>query len=111
MIFLEEARKNKVIASGLEAKVVLNGGHADANLWQQYRDSLPALFIVSQIDFGKPGPALLSDVCLGIQRADGKKCERCWNYSVHVGENAAHPTICERCTAALEEINRAAAAS
>jgi isoleucyl-tRNA synthetase len=41
-----------------------------------------------------------------VARADGAKCERCWNYSIHVGENAAYPTICERCTAALAEIAR-----
>jgi isoleucyl-tRNA synthetase len=36
--------------------------------------------------------------------ADGKKCERCWNYSVHVGEDWRWPTVCERCSAALNEI-------
>ncbi|MGH7839064.1 MAG: zinc finger domain-containing protein, partial [Candidatus Binataceae bacterium] len=34
------------------------------------------------------------------------KCERCWNYSLHVGESAEYPTICERCLAALAEIER-----
>jgi hypothetical protein len=33
-------------------------------------------------------------------RADGKKCERCWNYSTHVGESADYPMVCERCVAA-----------
>ena len=31
-------------------------------------------------------------------------CERCWNYSIHVGENQRYPTICERCSEALAEI-------
>jgi len=44
-----------------------------------------------------------------IQKADGKKCERCWNYSVHVGENVKYPSICERCTAALDEIEKGGA--
>ncbi len=26
-----------------------------------------------------------------------KKCERCWTWSPRVGEDAAHPTLCERC--------------
>jgi isoleucyl-tRNA synthetase len=39
-----------------------------------------------------------------VVHADGKKCERCWNYSIHVGENADYPTICERCTPAIAEI-------
>jgi isoleucyl-tRNA synthetase len=43
-------------------------------------------------------------LAVGIEKADGKKCERCWNYSTHVGENARYPTICERCSEALAEI-------
>ena len=39
-----------------------------------------------------------------VQRADGKKCERCWNYSIHVGDNPRYPTICERCSEAIAEI-------
>jgi isoleucyl-tRNA synthetase len=41
---------------------------------------------------------------ISVQKADGKKCDRCWNYSVHVGENSRYPTICERCSAAIQEI-------
>jgi hypothetical protein len=44
-----------------------------------------------------------------VQRADGKKCERCWNYSTHVGENPRYPTVCERCTDSLSEIEGAMA--
>jgi isoleucyl-tRNA synthetase len=25
------------------------------------------------------------------------KCERCWTWSSRVGEDATHPTLCERC--------------
>ena len=41
-----------------------------------------------------------------VHRADGAKCERCWNYSTHVGESADYPTVCERCVTALNEIER-----
>jgi isoleucyl-tRNA synthetase len=41
-----------------------------------------------------------------VERALGKKCERCWNYSTHVGESADYPTLCERCVATLNEIER-----
>jgi isoleucyl-tRNA synthetase len=40
-----------------------------------------------------------------IGRAEGKKCERCWNYSTRVGESVEYPTVCERCLAALAEID------
>ena len=39
-----------------------------------------------------------------VDRATGTKCERCWNYSTHVGESERYPTVCERCVEALEEI-------
>jgi isoleucyl-tRNA synthetase len=39
-----------------------------------------------------------------ITRAHGEKCERCWNYSTRIGESSKYPTVCERCVAALQEI-------
>jgi isoleucyl-tRNA synthetase len=45
-----------------------------------------------------------------IDKAAGEKCERCWNYSTHVGEFEKYPTVCERCAEALGEIENAAAA-
>jgi len=54
-----------------------------------------------------------SDVVPGlevtVQKADGEKCERCWNYSARVGENPRYPTVCERCTESLAEIEAAMA--
>src|SRR5207248_2581841 len=82
---LEVARNAKQISSALEAKVLLNGANQDAAVWEQYAKRLPALFIVSQVEIVKPGEPLNADVCLGIKRADGTKCERCWNYSARVG--------------------------
>ena len=107
LLSLEAARSSKKISGALEAKVLLNGGHSEAALWKRYARWLPALFIVSQVQIVEPGDASSGEVCLGIDRADGKKCERCWNYSTRVGESADYPTVCERCVAALQEIERA----
>ena len=107
---LEIARnERKLINSGLEAKVLLN---ADVELKAKLKHYLPqlsGLFIVSQVELMSAGTAeFQSEVVPGlevsVQRADGKKCDRCWNYSVHVGENSRYPTICERCSAAIAEI-------
>jgi isoleucyl-tRNA synthetase len=68
------------------------------------------LFIVSQVELGNPPSEdgqkseLLPGLSVTVRRADGTKCERCWNYSTHVGENADYPTVCERCVKALDEI-------
>ena len=105
---LEEARNAKVINSGLEAKVRMRASGKTLELLKNYASSLPQLFIVSQVSVeraeGKAGAATGPVDEIEVARADGKKCERCWNYSIHVGENADYPTICERCTAAIAEI-------
>jgi isoleucyl-tRNA synthetase len=110
---LEEARNSKLISGSLEARVVL---HVDTEhpqlrkLLKEYAFELPSLLIVSQVKLSDEPMerAFRSDSMKGlsikVERADGNKCDRCWNYSTHVGENSRYPTICERCTAALAEI-------
>jgi isoleucyl-tRNA synthetase len=102
---LETARQSKVINSSLEAKVVLSAGEEVGPVLRSYKGWLPAMFIVSQVEIRdqSAGAPPAAPVSVHVLRADGKKCERCWNYSTHVGENAAWPTVCERCVAALEE--------
>ena len=41
-------------------------------------------------------PGLTVEV-LPAQDLGWKKCERCWTWSTRVGEDATHPTLCERC--------------
>jgi isoleucyl-tRNA synthetase len=107
---LETARnEKKLINSGLEAKVLLNADLELKAKLKHYLPVLPALFIVSQVDFINAGTGEFhSEAVPGlevtVQRADGKKCERCWNYSTHLGENTRYPTICERCSEAIAEI-------
>jgi isoleucyl-tRNA synthetase len=47
----------------------------------------------------------LPGLTIEVRRAAGTKCDRCWTYSIRVGENSDYPTICERCVAALYEID------
>jgi isoleucyl-tRNA synthetase len=107
---LEVARnEKKLINSGLEAKVQLNADLELKAKLKQYLAQLPGLFIVSQVELLSAGSGeFRSEVVPGlevsVQRADGKKCDRCWNYSVHVGENSRYPTVCERCSQAIAEI-------
>ena len=37
-----------------------------------------------------------------IAVAPGTKCDRCWRVLPEVGSNKAHPTLCLRCTDAVE---------
>lgn len=36
-------------------------------------------------------------VWIGASKAEGSKCDRCWNYSPKVGSFPEHPTLCSRC--------------
>jgi isoleucyl-tRNA synthetase len=114
---LEQARNEKRISSSLQAKVTLKGEVPEAQLiLERHREQLRYLFIVSQalVTNDTLGNGFRSDALKGlavrVDLADGKKCERCWNYSTHVGENKRYPTICERCSEALAEIETGLAA-
>ena len=110
---LEIARnEKKLINSGLEAKVLLNADLELKAKLKHYLPQLPALFIVSQVELmnaetGDFKSEAVPGLQVTVQRAEGKKCERCWNYSTHVGENPRYPTICERCGEAIAEIEAA----
>lgn len=102
---LEESRNEKLIGSGLEAKVKLTVGEADFEFLANYRLDLRYIFIVSQVELWKG-----ENLQVEITKADGEKCERCWNYSVRVGEFAEFPTVCERCYDALSQIQQSTSA-
>jgi len=78
-------------------------------LLKRYEKELRYLFIVSQVELSL-ADAGATDVSVDVSRAEGEKCERCWNYSTRVGESARYPTVCERCVEALAEIEREDAA-
>ena len=97
---LEAARIAKQIGSSLEAKVTLEASGSALELLQRHQTDLRYLFIVSQVELREAE----GELAITVSRADGEKCERCWNYSTHVGESETYPTVCERCVAALKEI-------
>jgi isoleucyl-tRNA synthetase len=119
---MEQARTEKMIGASLDAKVLLYV--PDVELRQQLQalnptdslsdgnhvDEVRYLLLASQVEL-LDSPDILqglkysvqSDALgVGVDKADGEKCDRCWNYSVHVGELTEHPTLCERCEPALE---------
>jgi len=100
---LEEARVAKLIGSSLEAKVTLEASGSTLEVLQRHQNDLRYLFIVSHVELRE---AKGDGVSINVSVADGKKCERCWNYSTRVGESEAYPTVCERCVAALKEIEQ-----
>ncbi len=103
---LEEARQSKLIGgANLEAQVTVTAAEPVYSVLARYKDRLRYLFIVSDVTLqqGKSGNGT-GGVSVQVSKADGQKCERCWNYSIGVGEDAVYPTVCERCSAVLKEI-------
>ncbi|GER52191.1 isoleucine--tRNA ligase [Striga asiatica] len=116
---LEIARTKKLIGSSLEAKVYLHA--SDAGLLSRLvnmceaendADTLYRIFLTSQVEIlaslenvsgdeiACTGEYVIENrdkVWIGVSRADGSKCERCWNFSPEVGNYQKHPTLCGRC--------------
>jgi isoleucyl-tRNA synthetase len=72
-------------------------------------DELRYLFLASQVELvddanqlaGLQHQATVEGGKIGVVNADGTKCDRCWNYSITVGQNSEHPLVCDRCVDAL----------
>jgi len=116
---LETARESKFIGSSLEAKLRLHVPDAavfEKAFSQNTVDELQYAFIVSQASWTDAAAARqaayitegqidgVGDVIIGVDRADGHKCERCWNYSTLVGSHADFPDLCHRCTPIVQNL-------
>ena len=101
---LEEKRKDKTIAANLSARVVIEAGGETATLLNDYRDFLPTLFGVSEVELKAAGrktarPRRPS----AVDRATGTKCDRCWRYVPEVSAEPDRTGLCPRCVEALAE--------
>jgi isoleucyl-tRNA synthetase len=101
---LEKQRRDKLIGAPLEARVELEANPDKYKLLKEYEQDLPALFIVSQVKLKAVTdlPHQPDFRVSLVAKADGKKCERCWNYRPAVGTFTDHPTLCDRCVEAIK---------
>jgi isoleucyl-tRNA synthetase len=102
---LEEARNQKQIGKSLEAQVKVTASDPFYPVLERYKPNLRYAFIVSQVELER-GPSRngTGHLAVEVAKAAGKECERCWNYSTRVGEDPKYPTLCERCTPVVKEI-------
>lgn len=96
---LEEKRAAKEIGTSLEAAVRITAPASLAAELRERIDLLPTLFIVSQVELEERTDA--DGLRVEVSGAKGTKCARCWNFRTTVGEDPAHPEICDRCLAAI----------
>ncbi len=93
---IETLRAAGEVGASLQAEVTLTCNAQDHALLSALGDDLKFVFITSAIE-------LVAGEVLSTQVTASKhpKCERCWHYRADVGADAAHPTICGRCTSNL----------
>ncbi len=97
LLLLEKGRREKIIGNSLEAKVMMENKD---EVLEKYKDYLPEIFIVSQVEFGPAEGEVILEGEHGkyaLKKADGNKCERCWVYSPTVGEDPEYPSLCSKC--------------
>lgn len=93
---IEALRADGKVGSSLQANVRLEVPAQDHALLASLGDDLKFVFITSAIDL-----VAGSAQSIGVQASSSIKCERCWHYREDVGHDAAHPTLCGRCTSNL----------
>lgn len=107
---LEDKRRVGDIGSSLEAKVIFQALSAkDLEFLKQNEEFLPSAFIVSQVEIVSVSNISqglsedFKDLQILIEKADGEKCSRCWNYFDQLGSDSSHATLCSRCTSIVKE--------
>ena len=108
---IEQEREQGHIGNSLEAKIVLYCEDKELfDFLSSFGRNLQTLFIVSSVevvDLGKQSPPVeakrseMAGLFLGIGKAPGRKCSRCWKYSERVGESVRHPEMCGDCVKVL----------
>jgi isoleucyl-tRNA synthetase len=109
---LEAARGQKLIGHPLDAAVTISLSGDAYDKLHSFAADLRSLLIVSQASLVKDDTlenAFRSDevegLFIGVTPAPGDKCARCWVHDTTVGSHSEQPTICQRCTEALEQIS------
>ena len=93
---IETVRAEGQVGSSLQANVTVQANPQDLALLESLGPDAKFVFITSVL-------ALAADDTLSatVAVSTDAKCERCWHYAADVGVDAAHPTLCGRCTSNL----------
>ncbi len=106
---LEDARKNKIIGSSLDAKVTIYCNNEEYDFIKSIGEKeFAVILITSKVEIVKTSDTNKgikgedTDIYIEVKKAEGEKCERCWIYDESVGQNHSHPTLCHRCAQVIE---------
>ncbi len=90
---IEVLVKDKTIKSSLESKVTLEASGETLEFLKKVEDEIKPALIVSEVEIVEGD----GELKITVEKAEGEKCERCWSISKSVGQNSAHPTLCDKC--------------
>jgi isoleucyl-tRNA synthetase len=93
---IEDVRTAGAVGSSLQANVRIAAPAATQALLASLGEDLKFVLITSQAVL-----AAADELSVEVTPSTAQKCERCWHYRDDVGHDAAHPTICGRCTSNL----------
>jgi isoleucyl-tRNA synthetase len=100
---LEIKRGEKFIGNSLEARIRLHLPESYKALSAPYTTFLPTFFLVSAVEIadekmaGAYESVNIEGLHVLVERAEGSKCQRCWNWSTKVGTFEDKPELCEKC--------------
>jgi isoleucyl-tRNA synthetase len=130
---IEQARAQKEVGASQECRVViftedsnmksiLSAVQGDDQFYSEYKssdgmDDLRFVFGTSQVQivdsldklkeiaplYNIMGAKSESGMNVGVSKALGKKCDRCWYYSDSVGHDHDHDDICLRCVEVIKK--------
>ena len=96
---LEESRNEKVIGKSLEAAVEIYSNDSEVVELLNSVDNLHQLFIVSSVEVKENDGVAYDLVTVKVTKAEGHRCERCWNIVEEVNEEG----LCPRCASILNK--------
>ncbi len=98
---IEVLRSQGVLGSSLQAELAIAVKGQDLSLLRSLGDDAKFVFITSSVEIEELRPTDAEAFRATPRASAAKKCDRCWHYRSDVGHDAAHPTICARCTTNL----------
>lgn len=96
---LEESRNAKVIGKSLEAAVEVYSNDAEVVELLNSVANLNQFFIVSKVDVKENDGVAYDLATVKVTKAEGHRCERCWNIVDEVNEEG----LCPRCASILNK--------
>ena len=96
---LEESRNEKVIGKSLEAAVEIYSNDSEVVELLNSVDNLHQLFIVSSVEVKENDGVTYDLATVKVTKAEGHRCERCWNIVDEVNEEG----LCPRCASILNK--------